>query len=377
MTGVREMKRMVWLMTAILLLAACIGCGETSAAPEAAPTAEPDATPMQVSVSVGVTTPTDEPTEEPTPSPTPEPQGEPGVPYADGVGIVYTYLARGAAVEVTGEQDAYYILTIDGVRVLVEKRLIRLESAAEYEAWEGYAKSGTPVYASYHLAGEEIASLKGNARVTVREDLGGCYLIEWEETLGYASADRISKKKHGGGGGGGGSGADGGDIQLSWKRQGSGIVRLGVRLESETAFAPQKGIVLADQTEAYLGFVNRDGEVLVIDEDETHYHVSVDGVTGLVPKPLIRLASDEPYAPWDGYAENKAPFYDNYRMGGEAEALKRNTEVRVLADLGSCYLVEVDGKLGYMPQDQVSLEKVKAPAGGGGGGGDEWTAPVL
>lgn len=368
------MKRHLWLGMASLFLAACIGCA-TPAAPEAAlPTdalpAESEPTPMEICISVAV----DSPTEVPTPSPTPEPQGEPGVVMADGVGIIYALLSRGATVAVSGEQDEYYTATADGINVLVEKRLIRLESAAEYETWTGYAKSRAPVYASYQLTGEAIASLKSNTKVTVLEDLGDCYLIEWEGTLGYASVDRINKKKAtGGGGGGDGGGSDGGDIHLSQRRQGGRFTRLGIR--SEAAAAPQNGTVLADQTEAYIGCVGREDTVLVVDRDETYYHVLFDGKTGLIPKYLVRLESDEPYVSWQGYAESKAPFYGDYRMKGEAEQLKRNTVVTVLADLESCYQVEVDGKLGYIPKEEVSEEKVKKSTGGGSGG--EWTEPVL
>ena len=53
-----------------------------------------------------------------------------------------------------------------------------------------------------------------------------------------------------------------------------------------------------------------------------------------------------------------------------------NTQVKVIDELPGCYVVEIDGVVGYMKLDQVSKTRISG-GGGGGGGGGEWTPPAM
>lgn len=212
----------------------------------------------------------------------------------------------------------------------------------------------------------------------VLEDLGGCYLIEFDGQQGYVRSEQISDTRLKSGGGGGSGGADGGDIVLGASGSGLEIVRLGIlhsEQETSMAFSACSGTVLADVVEAYRLLMNRGDAVKVISEEEGDLsRVLVDGQIGLVDPRFLRLDTEGAYVKWDGYARNRARFYHNYRMIGEPESLRQNTSLQILEELGDCYLVEMDGMTGYIPLDEVSKTKIQSSGGGGGG---EWTDPVL
>ena len=361
------MKRIL-VIAMILTLLVCIGCGQAPVVGE-------------VSTAVPVTpapTATSAPTTVPTPSPTPEPSSEPGIVLVDGAGILYTYFERGVSVSITGEDEGYYTTSLDGVDVRVEKWLVRMNMETEPEEWTGYAKRGTEVYESAYLEGEALASLNLNTAVTVIDEVGDRLYIEWDGQRGYVLAEQISKKKISTGGGGVG-GADGGDIVLGFRYGGELPVSLSAvysELEEPMPFAPGMGTILSDKTEAYLLLMKRGDTVKVTGVDGDVYSILTNGQIGTIPKRLVQLASEDAFEPWDGYTRLKAPLYGHYRLIGQAEELKVNTVVSVVADLEDCYMVELDGAVGFIPVTEVSAEKIKT-GGGGGGGGGEWTDPVL
>lgn len=322
----------------------------------------------------------------PTESATPEPEGEPAIVRVDAVGAVLKLMNRDETVSVIEERDIYYVIQTDGITALIEKRYVRLEHAAPYESWTGYVKTDTMVYDTAYLDGEAFVSLKLNTAVTVLDAPGDALLITWESNYGYVRSDSVMYKPAAGGGGGAGSGggsSDGGDIQLSTDRISFGrYSRLAVLYETESSPLPTDGsfpctgTVLADGTEVYLVILNSGDDVRVLDADDNNYFVlTADGV-GTVPKRLIRLMSEAPYAEWDGFADNEASFFSDYRMRNEIDKLKRNTELRIIDDLGDCYLVEAAGVTGYVRKSQTGSEAFAAPSGGSGGG-QEWTEPVL
>lgn len=358
------MRRLfAWLLTALMMTAVCAGCGESDAGSAAT---LPQDTPS----------PTAAPTitQTPLPTDTPAPEGEPAVSRIDRAGVIFAFLSRGDTVSITGEQDDCFIVSIEGTEtpLLVEKWLIRLDGAETPKPWGGYAKANTKVYISAYQEGEPIATLAQNTQVTVSDDLGLALFIEWGDGLfGYALPAAISRSPLGGGGGGSNGGADGGDIQLALRpRASSGVVRL--------ANASGKGSVLSDLTEAYAAFLSRGDTISVIERDESHYHVLMDGQIGKVSLALLRLADEQAYAEWDGFSSKNAPFYGNFRMLGDFEKLRMNTVLRVLEDLGDRYLVSRDGALGFVAIEKVNVNKQYEPSGGGGGGGGggEWTDPI-
>ena len=97
-----------------------------------------------------------------------------------------------------------------------------------------------------------------------------------------------------------------------------------------------------------------------------------DGV-GTVEKELLRFAGDGHYESWTAYARYNTALYENYKLTGEAEKkLKTNTELTILDELESCYLVKTGEDTGYIAKKQASkwriTSKPKTDEGGSSGG---------
>ena len=98
-----------------------------------------------------------------------------------------------------------------------------------------------------------------------------------------------------------------------------------------------------------------------------------DGV-GTVEKELLCFAGDGPYESWTAYARYNTPLYKDYKLTGEAEKkLKTNTELTILDELESCYLVKAGEDTGYIAKKQASkwriTSKPKTDDGSSSGGG--------
>ena len=134
----------------------------------------------------------------------------------------------------------------------------------------------------------------------------------------------------------------------------------------ETLPAMEDGIILADRVPAVLTFLPKGAELELVDEyDDDHYVVKTESGYGLVLKNLVRSQNTEAFEPWKGYAMWSMAVYDNFYLSGEGQSISTNTEVQVLEDLGSCYLVQVGDVTGFAQKNLVS----QWPAGSGGGGG--------
>lgn len=368
------MKKTICLLTAMLLVL-CVGCGVTGPKQAEAEPAAAAETPAPAATPEPTAEPTPTPT--PEPSPTPEPDGEIAAAKADAVGIIGAWLSRGETVTVTGTEGAYYTIDYNGETLLVEQRFLRAAGAEAPEARSGYAEQNALVLGSPYLTGEVQLTLKRNAVVTVLEELGGVFLIDADGTLGYARAGQISSKKLSSGGGGGNSGQDGGDIVLGARPAPMTAVRLGIYRENAAPSEPftGEGTVLADGVEAYRMLLSRGDTVKIVAEGENGMAtVYTGGVLGEAELRLLRRESDGAAEEWDGFAKRRAKLYADHRTMEEKAELKLNTQIHVLDFTDFCYVVEVDGALGYMLPDEVSEKKLSS---GGGGGGGDWTAPVL
>lgn len=129
-------------------------------------------------------------------------------------------------------------------------------------------------------------------------------------------------------------------------------------------------VVTLDAT-AVLAVLERGEQVLIEGEWEEYYVVEAAAGRGYVEKRLLARDSEPEYEPWTGYAVSGAEVYLNYRLSGAPErVLDTNTEMTVLADLGDCYLAELEGSLGYVPAEMVSSSRIEYHNyyyGGGGG----------
>lgn len=134
----------------------------------------------------------------------------------------------------------------------------------------------------------------------------------------------------------------------------------------ETLPPMAEGTILTDQVPAILSFQNRGDRLELVDEyDEEYFVVKTSSGYGLVLKNLVRDAAESDYETWKGYAMWSMTVYDNFYLTGEGQTMATNTEVQVLEDLDTCYLVQVGEVTGYARKNLVS----KWPAGSGGGGG--------
>lgn len=351
-----------------LLLTGCVtkAPAETTVPPTLAPTTVPTET----------TTPPTEPPTEPTETEPPVPETVSFTALADYVALVIATANRGDTVEIAGElNETHYIVRLETEYGLLEKRLVRSEGEAEYENWEGYAKSGAMFCDNYHLISLEAKKLSQNTKLTVLDQMGDTCLVQVDEVLGYLPLNKISKS-YIKSSGGSGSGSDGGDISLS---NPIGAIPL-------STFVPQEGEitgsakVLCDGAEIMLGWFDRGDEIPVIVEEgfaeskEGWHAVYLDGFYGYVRQNLTAAEGAEPYTIWEGYAKSKTGAYTNYYLTGEAaEKLSANTKVTVLYDLEFCYLVQIGENLRFVDKELVSEKKWSS----GSSGGAEWSDPVM
>lgn len=376
------MKKYILVLLALTLLL-CAGCKKQEPVQTEAPTTVPT-----------------EPTETTVPPTTeetiPVPELNMGSALVDETPAILDTLVRDDVVDVVGEYDEdHYVIKTDLGYGLVKKELLRLESEAAYEVWTGYAYWNAEVYDNLYLTGEPSQELKTNTKVEVLDDIGYCYVVRVEETVGFMNKSRLSQwpfssrggnSSDGGGSGGGSTGADGGDISLQFN---GGMVLLAA-IEQKGDVTGQ-ATVLADGTEVVLGYFNRGEEIPIVAEDgfaenrEGHVTVYLDGLYAYVPQNLVETEGAEAYEPWEGYSRWNGVVYDNFHLLGDpVDKLYSNVKVLVIGELENCYLVEVNEVTGYMSKDVVSKTRISTGGGssdGGGGGnadgGAEWSPPAL
>ena len=114
-------------------------------------------------------------------------------------------------------------------------------------------------------------------------------------------------------------------------------------------------------------------------------HLLIDGYYATIPRWLVSVEGDEVYEAWTGYARSNAAVYSKHQLRELylVSNQKLNTEVEVIDELPHCYVVMIDGEVGYMALDDVMETRYVYRGGGGGsssGGGspyDEWTPDAL
>lgn len=360
------MKKIILLLFILTVILA--GCGGKAPAETTAP-ATTEA-PVQ-------TTAATEP--EPTETEPPVPETVSGTVLADKTAVVLTMANRGDAVDIVDQFDeAHYVLKMETGYGLIEKRLVRLEGEEAYAEWDGYAGYNALLYPTYAMKSSEGETLNLNTNIHVLDDLGGILVVQVAEKLGYMEAAAVSASYIQPYSGGGGS-ADGGDISLGFQ---GGISKLSVFVP-QSGDATGKATVLVDGAEILLGWFDRNEEVSIVneagfaEEKEGFCTIYLDGLYGYIRQNFLCREDQEAYAEWDGYAKSGAVLYPSYNLSGEGTKLNNNAELKILADLGDCYLVTSGEITGYMAKDTVSEVPISYSGWGGGGGGGEWTPPAM
>lgn len=335
-----------------------------------------------------------------------EPEWENGIiraSYAEGV---FDVLPVGTKLEIVGQFREYYVIQDEPCDLLIEKRFVRMENESPFERWQAYAKKGSEVFSSVYMSGEPLAVLSTNTVLTVLESKDEWAYVEYPEGKGYIRTDKLSKYYISGGSkpdsdgtkrsdNGTGQPKDGTDVDVGSLSNGQiqgGIVLLGAYYgpEYEPSFEPGTGNVIADNVEAYLVLGQRGDKVKVTEYNEDSCTIWVgDDLYVKFPRRLVRVNDDMEYESWNAYAENGAVVYEEYQLRREKTVLSRNTELTVLDEISdngksTCYVVEVDGEIGYAKVGSMSPTKYTAPStapGGsnekGGTTGDTWTPPAL
>jgi uncharacterized membrane protein YgcG len=384
-------KYCFFLLVCVLIFSA--GCGKTADAPPTETTVEATAE----------TTLPPETTEETIPVP----QTVCGTARVLNTPAVLSTKMRGDQVDVVGEYDEnhYVVKTAEGYG-LVRREFVRMEGEPAYENWTGYARWNAELYTNLYLSGEPAQKLITNTEVMVLDDLGYCFVVQVEETVGFIKPERISKWRissggsgddegggggGGSGGGGGGGGQDGGDISLRYH----GSIQLLAAIEQKGEVTGT-GTILADGAEVILGYFVRGEEIPVVTEEgfaeskEGFRTIYLDGLYAWVEENLVCMDDTATtFEAWDGYARWSAVVYDNIHLiGTPKDKLNTNTKIHVVDELDNCYLVEIEEVPGFMAKNMVSKWRYSSSSSGddggggggdsgGGGGGAEWTPPAL
>ena len=369
------MKKGIVLALVFLLLLSMTACGSQSK----------ETTPATSEATEATTEATTESTTEPTvPAPT-EPAWEPGVIRAGYGEAAYRTFDIGTQLKVVGKFRSYYVVEQEDENLLVNMDLLRLESDPVFESWTGYSKFGTEVFDNPYFRGEPIATLNQNTPVTVLESSGNWACIEWAEGTGYVSADKLSEWQISSGGGP----SDGTDVPIGSLTSAEHSFKPQVHLlgayygpETEKPFEAISATVLANHTEGYICILVRGDTVRVTACDEETATIWLgDDIYAQIPRWLLKLEGEETYEAWTGYSRWNGIVYEEHQMRTELFALSTNKQVTVLDELENCYIVEYEGRIGYMSPDKVSASRITTGdsngSGSDGSNGATWTPPAL
>lgn len=366
----------VLIMATMMCFAGC-GCSRSE---------EPTVPPTQASTAAPTEEPTEVPTEAPTePAPT-EPEWQPGLSKANYVEAIYSLLNKGEEVEVVGNFAHYFVIAAEPYDLLVDESYIRLDTEDAFKSHTAYSRYNRPVFASVYMREEPITRLGTNVALTVLEAKNGWAFVEWSGGKGYMMAEDISNsriKTSSGSGPIDGTDVDVGSLSAT-SQQGNAML-LGVYHgpEMEAGFEKCKGVVLADEVEAYVTVFDYGTEMKVVEYDDEYCTVYLDtGLSVKVDRQLVKLESDTEEEFFTGYARSGAAVFKEYQRRTEYKQLGFNERVEVLYKLpaltyegGEIYAVSINGEVMYMEVATVSETKLKSS--GSSGSSDVWTPPAL
>ena len=108
--------------------------------------------------------------------------------------------------------------------------------------------------------------------------------------------------------------------------------------------------------------------------------VIVNGVEAEIENRFLLFADQVPYTEWTGYTKVGIGVYDNPWLRGQPEKFpNKNTEYKVIADMGNCFLVNSGDYFGYIAKGNLmtapKIWHVDEPVHGEHIG-PEWTPPT-
>lgn len=123
------------------------------------------------------------------------------VVLADGTEVVLGYFERGEEIPMVAEsgfvedREGYIAVYLEGLYAYVPQFLVLADEAETYETWDGYSRWSALVYDNFYLLGESVDKLSTNFVVRVIAEFENCYVVEYNETIGFMSKDQVSKSK--------------------------------------------------------------------------------------------------------------------------------------------------------------------------------------
>lgn len=120
---------------------------------------------------------------------------------ADDVLMAQGYLKRGDEVQIVTESgfapawDGFYTIYFEELYVYVPMNAVRTEDTEEFKQWDAFAKANTSFYDNYLLLGKPVKTLKSNTKMQVLDEVGDCYLVKVNDTIGYIAKTQASKTK--------------------------------------------------------------------------------------------------------------------------------------------------------------------------------------
>lgn len=131
-----------------------------------------------------------------------------------------------------------------------------------------------------------------------------------------------------------------------------------------------EGKAMVDNTPIALAVFHRGDKVDVVGSlnDEKVIVKTAEGY-GVMDAAVLTMTDGEEYAQWQGYPRWNAAFYGNCNLFGEPIQNLSTNPVRVLDEMGNCYVIEVGDQIGYVAKADVSRYRYSGGGGGGGGAG--------
>ena len=280
---------------------------------------------------------------------------EPKIMEAEVIGVeapaVLAYLDRGDEIGLMGEcqeNGNYYIVKSAKGFGLVSKNFVRLADEADYESWTGQAADGAKLYSDYYRTDDSPVKLEKGTELKVIDAIDDAYVVEYDSKVGIVPMDKVS----------GGNTVSTGSTssENSTLPEHSSVV-----VEQKESEITGKAVIRADHTPLLGALFSRGEQVSVKSHDEETAKLCILDFEAETEMRYLRFAEDAEYESWICFAEVDTEVYSNPYLVGEISMTPDvNTQCTVLADMGNCYFVKVDERLGYMDkvyacEDEIDL----------------------
>lgn len=288
---------------------------------------------------------------------------------------VLEWLNRGDQVEIIGEaKEGYedYVIVRSGESYgLVEKQFLRFEGEEDYKERKGYIQGSTKLYTGWFRNDTETVNVGLNTEIKIIDEFEGCYLVEYKGMEYIVSSEMVASAPYApssGSGSSSGSSKDGGEISMP----------------QLALFIDQRGspkgtaTVRLDGTPLIIGIFDRGEELEVIGTEGDLCRLLVFGHQAETEARFVCFDGEAAFEEFTKYTLSGAKLYSNPWLAGRGQKLQMNTELKVLEDLGDCYMVSGGELQGYITKEDLTDQRSYYSGGSDSGSGSSgWTEPAL